>query len=155
MAISTENANKVWQKVKIHLDAQAASPAAVAAFKTLKQVLSQDKRNPDLQVVVISDLTADAVIADAACRVRGLYLKKQATATGAFVKASDHASATSATAPELLLELNEASKESFLIWPDGWSQGTGFTIGSDTTSDGSTSTTSGDGPKGFAIISAP
>lgn len=152
MAISVEDSNLVWQKVKIAL--AAADPSVQEFFRRLKYHLANVKGNPDLQFVAISDLTADAVIADAACQVYGIYLKKQATATAAVFKASDHATATSATAPEISLELNEASAEQVLIFLNGYAQGTGLTVGSDTTPDGSTSTTSGDGPNGFVLLGA-
>jgi hypothetical protein len=153
MAITVENSNLVWQKAKVAL--AGASPFAQDVFKALKNRLATVGLNKDLQFVAISDLGADAVVADAACRVYGLYLKKGATATGAFVKAADHASSAGTTASDLVIELNEASKETFIINPTGWAQGTGFTIGSDTTADGSTASTAGDGPSGFAIIGAP
>ncbi len=150
MALSLENSNLVWQKAKVGL--AGASPFASDVFKALKNRLATVGGNVTLQFVAISDLGTDAVIADAACRVYGLYLKKGATATGAFVKAADHATSAGTTASDLVIELNEASKETFIVNPTGWSQGTGFTVGSDTTADGSTASTSGDGPNGFAII---
>lgn len=153
MAITVENPNLVWQKAKVAL--AGASPFASDAFKALKNRLATVGGNVNLQFVAISDLGADAIVADAACRVYGLYLKKGATSTGAFFKAADHASSAGTTASDIVHELNTASAETFLLYPTGYPQGTGFTIGSDTTADGSTASTSGDGPSGFAIIGAP
>jgi hypothetical protein len=152
MAVTTENANKVWMRAKAAL--AAASPYAQLAFKELKAWLATQKGNPDLVYVAIGDLGADAPIADAACKVYGIYLKKGATATGAFVKAADHATVSGTTASDLVLELNAAGQEAVLTYPQGWAQGTGFAIGSDTTADGSTASTSGDGPNGFVILGA-
>lgn len=154
MALSTESSNLVWQKAKIAL-ATLASPAATNAFAQLKAQLAQVLQNPDLQFVAISDLGADAIVADAACKVYGIYLKKGATATGAFFKAADHASSAGTTASDMVHELNASGQEAVFVYPRGYAQGTGFTIGSDTTADGSTASTSGDGPNGFVIIGKP
>jgi hypothetical protein len=152
MALSTENSNLVWQKANVAL--VNATPFAQNAFRALKLRLATVGGNKDLQFVPITDLGVDAIIADAACRVYGIYLKKGATATGAFFKAADHATSAGTTASDIVMELNEASKEIVLTYPSGWAQGTGFTVGSDTTADGNTASTAGDGPSGFVILGA-
>jgi hypothetical protein len=131
-----------------------ASPSAQLTFKELKAWLATQKNVQELVYVPIGDLGADAPIADAACKIYGIYLKKSATATGAFVKAADHATVSGSTAADLTLEMNAAGQEICLIYPQGWAQGTGFAIGSDTTADGSTASTAGDGPNGFVILGA-
>lgn len=150
MALSTESSNLVWQKVKIAL--AAADPSIQETLRRLKYHLANVKGNPDLQFVAVTDLGADAIVADAATKVYAIYLKKGATATGAFFKAADNASSAGTTASDLVQEMNAASQEFLLTYFNGWAQGTGFTIGSDTTADGSTASTSGDGPNGFVLI---
>lgn len=152
MALTLEDSNLAWQRVNIAL--AGADPFIVEQFRKLKYHLANVKGNPQLQFVAISDLGADAVIADAACKVYGIYLKKGATATGAFFKAADHASSAGTTASDLVHELNAASQPAAFVYPNAWAQGTGFTVGSDTTADGSTASTSGDGPNGFVLIAA-
>lgn len=155
MALSTQDILLVKRKVFNYL--KGGTRGDVFAFQAIDQLFryfSQHGANPDLQAVFFSDLSADTVIADAACKVYAIYLKKQNTATGAFFKARDHASATSGTADDMVRELNAAGERVVMIDPLGWAQGTGFTVASDTTADGTTSTTSGDGPDGFVIIGA-
>lgn len=155
MAISVEDANLAWQRADIAAASLGLKGGVQATLKALKAYLSQAKNNPQLQFVAISDLGADAVIADAACKVYALVLKKGATATGAFVKAADHATSAGTTASDLVRELNAAGQQTAIIDFEGWAQGTGFTVGSDTTADGSTASTAGDGPSGFALIGNP
>lgn len=152
MALSTENPTLALQKAGITLDSLGAKGAIRDQFRALKAYLSQIKKNPDLQLVPIADLGADAAVADVACKVYAIFLKKGATATAAFVKGSDHATVASATAPEISIELNAAGQQVFLSYPDGYAQGTGLTIGSDTSADGAVASTAGDGPSGFALI---
>lgn len=150
MALSTESSNLVWQKVKIAL--AAADPSIAETLRRLKYHLANIKGNPDLQFVPVTDLGADAVVADVATKVYAVYLKKGTTATGAFFKAADNASSAGTTASDIVHELNAASQEVLFSYFNGYAQGTGFTIGSDTTADGSTASTSGDGPNGFVLI---
>lgn len=157
MALSLENPNLVWQKAKIALESLGASEEAKAAFKALKHRLATVGGNVNLQFVAISNLTADAVIADVACTLYGAYFKKQATATAAYAKLND--SATTAGGANgadqtTCIELNAASQEAFLIYKAGQAQGSGLSAASQTNPAGNTDSTSGDGPNGFAIIGA-
>jgi hypothetical protein len=154
VAISTENANLVWQKVKIALESLEANSFARDAIAALKAYLSQVKRNPDLQFVAISDLTDATVIADAASQVYAIYLKKQATATDAFAKFVNHASAGDGSDFLICLPLLESEDEAVLVFSKGMPFGTGIVATSSTTDVGTTDTTSGDGPNGFVILGA-
>jgi hypothetical protein len=58
MALSTENANLVWQKVKMAL--MDASPAVQQQFADLKMYLSTQGRNPDLQFIPFTETQAIA-----------------------------------------------------------------------------------------------
>ena len=158
MAISTQAAVKAKRAAFNLLAHLGFSSTAREALSQLFQELAQKKGNPDLQVVVFdlqTSAASDAVIADAACTVYGIFAKKSSTATGAFLKGSDSASASSSTAPEWSAELNAANQEAFALFgKDGTAQGSGWTLGADTTASGSTNSTAGDGPKGFVIIGA-
>jgi hypothetical protein len=154
MAISTQAAVLAKRRA-LNAVSLGYTPETERFIKTLFETLSQIRKNPDLQVVEFdlqTSAASDAVIADAACKVYAIVTKK-ANATAAFLKGSDHASAGSATAPEFELELN-AADERVALFPAGWAMGTGFTLASHTTSDGSTDSTAGDGPKGIVIIGA-
>lgn len=157
MALSTENANLVWQKVDIALASLGANSEVVQAFKALKAYLSQIKRNPDLQFVAISNLTGDTAIADAACTLYGIFVKKQATATAAYFKANDSATTAggaNGAAMTDTIELNAASQQAHLVVPAGRAMASGIAVASETTGAGGTDTTSGDGPNGFVILGA-
>lgn len=157
MAISTASANLARQKTYM-INRNAG---VFFALKGLFLHLAANKGNPDLQLVnVNSSLTgsdgtnADQVIADAACSIYAIYLKKRATATGVWFKASDHATVASATAGEVTQEGNTASQEHLLLYPNGWAQGTGFTIRQDTTAAGNTRSLLANGFDGFILLGA-
>lgn len=151
MAISTQDALYAKRRAFSFPFTKSSSGLLVQA---LFSYLAQFKQNPDLQFVPFDHLTgSDTVIADAACKLYMLLLKKTTT-TAAYFKGSDHASASSSTAPEFELRQNTA-EEDVMIFPDGLALANGLTISSDTTSDGNTGSSAGDGAKGFAIIGAP
>ena len=157
MAISVSSAIKAKRLAFSLAKTLNLGSSAHQALSTLFQELAQKKGNPDLQVVVFdlqTSAAADAVIADAACTLYGIFAKKSSTATGAWLKGSDHASASSSTAAEFSQELNAANLEVAVVYPGGYAQGTGWTFGADTTANGSTNSTAGDGPKGFVILGA-
>ena len=121
---------------------------------TLFSWLSQQKNNPDLQVVEFDHLTgSNTVIADAACSIFAVVLKK-ATTTAAFFKGSDSATTSSSTAPEMLLRQN-AVEADMLIFPRGLDMTSGLTVSSDTTADGNTGSSAGDGAAGVVLLGAP
>ena len=123
-------------------------------IRTLFEILSQQKGAPDLQIREFDNLTSTVqVLADAPCRVYALVLTKETAATN-FTKADDSATAVSGTAPMFQVEMNETKKEVAFIWPDGWTQATGFSIAAHNEADSATPTSpaAGDGPRGFAII---
>lgn len=157
MALSTQNANLVWQEVKIFL--ANADPAVVNQFRALKAHLAQVKGNPELDFTAISDLTADVVVADAACKVYGVYLKKQATGTDAFYKIFDDA-ATDSSAEDAVLAvgLTTSGDKAVVIYPDGFNLAAGCVHGSYTAmagAAGTTASTTGDGPNGFILVGKP
>ena len=129
-------------------------PSTQLALQALFSYLNQFKGGPDLQIVPFDNLTGtDAIIADAACKVYAIWLKKETT-VAAFFKGSDHASVSSSTAPEIALRQNTI-EEDLLIFPNGLALTTGLTVSSDTTSDGNTTSAAGDGATGFVILGNP
>lgn len=158
MAISTQAGVKAKRAAFGYAALLGLGSSTVQALNTLFQELSQKKNNPDLQVVVFdlqTSAASDAVIADAACTIYGIFGKKSSTATGAWLKGSDSATTSSSTAAEWMAELNAANQEFVgLFGKDGAAQGSGWTFGADTTAAGSTNSTAGDGPKGFVILGA-
>lgn len=155
MALSTENANLVWQKVNAALQALGARQQAVEAFRSLKAHLAQNKSNPDLQFVALADVTADAIIADVACKFYGYYVKKQATATDAFFKMNDSATTCGAAnggSATDSVALVDSGDEAVQIFHKGRAQASGLTVASQTNLAGNTDSTAGDGPNGFIII---
>jgi poly-gamma-glutamate capsule biosynthesis protein CapA/YwtB (metallophosphatase superfamily) len=155
MALSLENSNLVWQKVKIALQSLGAKPVNVEALKALKEYLATVKSNPTLQFGAISDLTDAAVVADAACQIYAIYLKKQATATDAYAKFVNHASAGDGSTHALSIALFESGDEVLLVFPTGMPMSAGIVATSTTTgAAGTTDTTTGDGPNGFVVFGA-
>jgi len=160
MALSLENSNLVWQKTKIALDALAAGPVANAAFRALKEKLAGVGGNPNLQFIPFEGTAADdasgTILADVACKVYGIYTKKTATATDAYLAILDDATDDTGVATDvrMILPLLEASHEITVIDPAGIAMGTGVVAKSYTDWDGTTDSSAGDAPNGFIIIGA-
>lgn len=114
--------------------------------------------NPDLQIVFYSGLeTADVVVADAACKLHALYMKKpSASTTNAWLKGSNHASAAAAAGDivHFLVGTGGGGREYCPTYGDGLPFGTGLTIGCHTTNNGNTKSNVADAATGFAIIGA-
>jgi hypothetical protein len=116
--------------------------------------LAQMNNSPDLQVVPFTYLTGtDKVIADAPCRLYLILLKKNTT-TAAYFKGSDHASVSSSTAPEIEFRQNAVQVDQ-MFFPKGLAMAVGLTVSSDTTSDGSTGSSAGDGAAGVVVLGRP
>ena len=128
-----------------------------AAYKTAYAFfswLAQSNGSPDLQVVPFTYLTGtDTVIANAPCKLYAILLKK-ATATAAYFKGSDHASVSSSTAPEIEFRQNAVQVDQ-MFFPKGLAMANGFTVSSDTTSDGNTTSAAGDGAAGVVVLGNP
>jgi len=158
MAVSTEAINLVKQKARISLDGIDAGPGAKAAFKAFWFWMATHKGNPDLVHAAFADLTTDAVVEDEACTLYAVYLKKQTSSTAAYYKifndATDDSTAADAVA---CVPLITSDYETFLIFPKGVSLSAGLVHGSYVAGDdynGTTQSTSGDGPDGFVIYGA-
>jgi hypothetical protein len=156
MAISLENANKTWQRVNIAL--ANASPAAQKFFKALKQTLAQDYRNKDLEFVDFTEVDADVaggtVLVDAACRIVGVYVKKEDEGTDNMVFFYDDATNDGTAGDAVIgLALREAEEEAFAFYPAGVACGTGVVVTQ--YNDGIGGTDGSNGGNGFLIIAAP
>jgi hypothetical protein len=152
MALSLQNPLLVKQKTL----ADTRKPKIQLLFKALFSYLAQHKGNPDLQLVPFALASSTSiVIADAACKVVGVYVKKPAgSTTSAFFKLTDDETTASATAGALLAELR-TNNEELLLFPDGLAMASGVAVRSDTTSAGATGSVTADQPSGFVIIAAP
>jgi hypothetical protein len=152
MALSLEALNAVKQRCL----AETRKASVQAQLKALFSYLSQHKGSPQLQFVAFADLAGtDVVIADVACKIYGWYIKKpSASATAAFVKASDHATALDEADDTMHVRL-PTNDEVFISFFDGNAMTTGFTIGSNTTASGTGATAAADKPNGFVLVGAP
>lgn len=159
MALSTQDINLVKRKVFNYL--KGGTRGDVFAFQVFDQLFryfSQHGANPDLQVVFFDNLGADAVVADAACKVYGIYIKKGATGTDSYYKLFDDAATdSSADDAKLALGLLTASERQSWANINGLAFAAGVVHGCFTAiagAAGTTASTSGDGASGFIIIGA-
>jgi hypothetical protein len=133
-------------------------PASQSVLRTFFSYISQHRGSPDLQFVAISGLNAaDVVLSDVALKLYVVLLKKPtASTTDAWAKISDHASAAAANGDWVskFIGTSGGGQELCAVWPAGMKLGTGATIGSHTTVNGSTKSASADAPVGFAIVGA-
>lgn len=152
MALTVEAINLVKQRCYPLLKGRHVQEQLKSLFDHLNHA-----GNPDLQFVALSGSTSDAVVADVACKVYAVYLRKPtASTTDAWFKASDHATTTAANGDFVLKLLGSGGggKEYLSAFPTGLLMGTGFTAATHTTVNGSTDSAAADQPIGFAIVGA-
>ena len=164
MALSTQAANLVWQKVDIALNSASLSAPIRQQFAALKAYLSQVKGNRDLEFVAFTDAGitgADGVvIADAACKLYAVFVQKDGTsgtgtATDSFVKAFDNATVdTTATDGRVVIPLLVAARTGVYFDHNGLDMAAGIVATAHTTYAGSTDSTAGDAGPGFIILGA-
>ena len=124
MALSTQAAVKAKRRAFAAIQTLGFSSSQSQLLSILFQELSQKKGNPDLQVVeAVAASTTDAVVADAACKLYGVFLKGGASA--ADVRWADHAS--SANTPTTTLAIG-ASENAAYIFPGGKAFSNGITF---------------------------
>jgi hypothetical protein len=154
MALSTQAQVLAYRRLGQWVSGQTERASTSQLLQALKSYISQNLGDIDLEVKPFTFLTGtDTVIANVACKIYAIVLRK-ATAAAAYFKGSDHATVSSSTAPEIELRQNTADKEDILIFPDGLAMANGFTVSSDTTSDGNTTSAAGDGAKGAVLLGA-
>lgn len=155
MAITLESANLVRQKTRMY----TRDPFVLGILKTFFHNHSTQKRNPDLQIVLIDDAdttgTNGVIVADAACTVYVAFVRKRATATDSYFKLFDNATVdTTTTDQRLSMALLEASEDQIMVFPDGLTMAAGIVATSHTQAEGSTDSTAGDSGDGFIILGA-
>jgi hypothetical protein len=124
MALSTQAAVKAKRRAFSALQTFALSSSMQQTLSALFQELSQKYGNPDLQVVeAVANSTTDAVVADVACKLYGVFLKGGATARA--VTWADHAS--SASTPTTTIPVGVAEQVAYLC-PAGAAYANGITF---------------------------
>lgn len=150
MSLSTQDFTLAKRRFNQNAAQNSALKQMSVAFFTW---LAGQKGHPNLQVVEFDNLTgSDTVIADTACRLFAIILKK-ATTTAAYFKGSDSATTSSSTAPEIEFRQNSVTSDA-MFFPKGNDMANGFTVSSDTTSDGNTTSAAGDGASGVVLLGA-
>ena len=162
MAVSLQDANLVWQKVKIATT--NANPAVQNAFAELKKWLAQQKGNPQLQYFAINaadiDTGADgAVILSGAGKLYGAYFKRvsDVDTTHSFIEVLDDATDNSAPTTDIVATLRlagVANEEAFVVYPKGADLGTGIVVSATTTAGGTTESAATESANGFLIVGA-
>lgn len=158
MALSTENANLVWQKVKMAL--ADADPAIQEAFLDLKVYLATQKKNPDLQFIPFSEAQAivnnGTDLVGAASTLYGVYAKAARTTgtTAAFFAVHDAADNSATTTTALTQRIRLTGQKFCALYPAGFALATGLTVSSATAVGGATESTTPDGVNGFVIVGA-
>ncbi len=158
MAVTLESSNLVWQKVKNAL--ANANPTDREAFRALKNHLSTQGRNPDLQFIAYSEaqaiVNAGTDLTAAACTLYGWYGKASRVSGTTSAFAALHAAASNgATTTTLDTVRIKAVNQTFsVIHPRGHAVETGLTISAATAVGGATESTTPDGVDGFVVIGA-
>lgn len=157
MAISTQNANLVRQKTFMI----NRNPGVFYALKAFFLHLAANKGNPDLQLVNVDGTSmasdggaADQVIANAACTLYAVYLKKVGS-TAVWFKVGDSATVAAGDGTDVLThKLTTLAQEDLLLYPTGMAFANGISIEEDTTSTGTTRTLAANRADGFIILGA-
>ena len=158
MAISTQNALIALEKMR----AFNRNPGVQYMLKALRLHLATNKGNPDLQFVAIDGNTnasdggnsANQVLADAACTLYAVYLKKTGS-TATWFKATNHATtATTNGGADISTQMTTANQEQVFVYPTGFALSAGLTVTENTTATGSTLTLLANRIDGFVIIGA-
>lgn len=151
MALTVEAAGLVLQRCFADLKGRHIGQQ----MKALKDHINA-LGNPDLQFVPISGLeTADKVVADVACKVYAIYIRKPTgSTTDAWFKGSDHATVAAANGDIVtkLIGTSGGGAEHLLGFLSGLRLGTGLTVGAHTTVNGNTKSAVADAPVGWAIV---
>lgn len=166
MAVSTQSANLVWQKVKNYLSAQnvstlGANPVSQAAFQGLRMYLSQAKKNFDLQFVPIDGVYSSSdggnnssqILIAGALTLYGVYLYKKGS-TETIFKGTNHASTATTDGTQDIAIACTTTGDVFEIYPQGRALATGLTVTENTARTTSTLTLAANQMSGFVVIGA-
>lgn len=152
MAIALQDPVLAWRRVTNAV--QSFKPSTQLLLKAAKSWLVQQGSNPDLQFVPFGLLDdTETIVADAACKLYALVLKKANTATATFSKATDSATTSSDASSELRIWQNVAKSEVVLFANTGIAFANGITMQGNTTAGGGTSS-GANAASGFALIGA-
>ncbi len=153
MALSLGDINAVFRRARADSRAVGVAEALRSLSKHMQQL-----GNPDLSLVEFSTLgSTDKVVADAACKVFAIYMKKPApSTTDAWLKGSNHATVAAANGDFVtyLRGTSGGGRSYCPVYHDGLPMGTGFTLGCHTTVNGNTKSAAADAATGFVIIGA-
>ncbi len=160
MALSLENQNYVWQRVR---EKQSIMhPDFANQLYALRKALAESKRGIKLQLIPFTEAQAitngGTDLVGEACTLYALYVKKTGagtpTATDSF--AAVHAAATNGSSATVvaLAALLVANEERLVVDPVGIPVATGATISEATAPGGATESTAQDGGPGFIIVGA-
>lgn len=158
MALTVQDGVLVWQKVSKAL--LGANPATQAAFRDLKNYLTTQGQNPQLQFVpyTAAQATTDGgtSLVGGACTLYGWYGKTARTSgtTSAFEAIHDAAS-NAATTTTIDTARTKATGQSFaILHPTGVALATDAVISSATAVGGATESAAADASNGFIIVGA-
>lgn len=163
MALSLQTANLVRQKTYMI----NRNPGVFYALKALFLHLAANRGNPDLQIVNVdgTNLASDGgnttpqVVANVACTLYALYLKKLG-ATQTWFKLNDSASTVTGNGTDTMTfalnttdQAGDTSKFEYLfLYPQGYSMANGLCVTEQTTATGTTQTLKANRADGFIII---
>ena len=159
MAFSGQNANLVWQKVKISLDSLGAGKFSREAFKALKEHIAMKKGSATLQFIPFTEAQCDAAggtaILSGACTLYGVFVKKEDEGTdNLFLVYDDATNDTTDANAVAAASLKDAKHEVALIYPNGLAMATGVLVTQYTSASGLGKSDGSNGGNGFVVISA-
>ena len=158
MAVSLQDGTFVWQKVAKAL--MAANPASQAAFRDLKNYMTTQGGNPQLQFVAytaaqaIVNLGTDLI--GGASTLYGWYAKANRTTgtTASFQAIHDATDNSATTTTTVTRKINLTGQQFAYVDPVGLALATGAVISAATAVGGSTESAVADATIGFIIVGA-
>lgn len=158
MALVVQDGVLTWQKVAKAV--LGANPATQAAFRDLKNYITTQGKNPQLQFVSFSGASmasdggaADVVLCSGPCTLYATYLAK-AGSVETIYKGSNNATTAATDGTQDHAIAATVAGDVFEIYPKGRALSAGLTVAEDTTRTGSTRTLTANAMSGFVIIGA-
>ena len=158
MALTVQDGVLVWQKVAKAV--LGANPATQAAFRDLKNYITTQGKNPQLQFVPFSGASmasdsgnADVVLCSGACTLYATYLNKVGSVETIY-KGSNNATTAATDGTQDHAIAATVAGDVFAIYPKGRALSAGLTVAEDTTRTGATRTLAANAMSGFVIIGA-
>lgn len=161
MALSLVDGVQVWTRVKNALSVANANPGAQNALRVLREYVATQGGNPQLQFIPVNGTlsssdggaSASQVLADAACTVYAIYLKKSGS-TETIFKASANATTAGTDGTQKYAISKAAAGDVCEVYPTGDAVASGLTVTENTSRTGSTLTLAANRFDGFVIIGA-